>query len=152
MPLTLQVKFTQVFCVMMKIGTLFAKNGTCWLLEIVTSNDAALVTCGVGSMQLSVVRPSVRPSVCPVDRRQLCRAVGLLLSALRAPRTSDRSISAGWGRRRSAADAGSVMLRADGGCSTRACRWIFSGEGGCVRVKCNVLQYQRCQPHVEIRQ
>jgi len=51
--------------------------------------------------------PSVRPSVCPIDRQQQRRVGGLLLIALRAgdfdrqlpaPRTSCRSISAAVGR------------------------------------------------------
>jgi len=65
--------------------------------------DAARAVCTAGSMYRSGVPPSVRLSVCSVDRQQQ-RAAGLLLSALRAgdidrrlrapaPRTSYRSIS-----------------------------------------------------------
>jgi len=71
-----------------------------------------------------------RPSVCPIDRQQQRRAVGLLLSALqvgyinrqlRAP-CSKRAVqqvlalsSNGAAARSSAANAGSVTLTADGG-------------------------------------
>ena len=61
------------------------------------------------------VRPSVRPSVCPVDRQQQRRAAGLLLSALCSPRTSCCR------RPRSTANAGSVMLRAEDRGSTQTC-------------------------------
>ena len=44
------------------------------------------------------VRPSVRLSVCAVGRQQQRRAAGLLLSAMRAPRTSCRSIFAAGAR------------------------------------------------------
>ena len=49
-------------------------------------------------VHLTVGCPSVRPSVCAVGRQQQRRAAGLLLSAMRAPRTSCRSISAAGAR------------------------------------------------------
>jgi len=67
----------------------------------------------------TVERQSVRPSVCPVDRQQQRRAVGLLLSAMRtgdidrqrpAPAPSSNGVVA----RRSVANAGSVVLTAEG--------------------------------------
>ena len=59
------------------------------------------------------VRPSVRPSVCPVDQQQQRRSAGLLLSALRVG-DIDQQLRAP----RSAGNVDSVTLRADGGGST----------------------------------
>jgi len=57
--------------------------------------------------------------VCPVDRQQQRCAAGLVLSAVRAPRTSCQSISAAGAR--SAANAGSVMFRSEERGSTQTC-------------------------------
>jgi len=57
----------------------------------------------------TVRRPSVRPSVRPVDRQQHRRAAGLLLSAVRAEDTDRLLLGA------AAANAGSVMLAAEVG-------------------------------------
>ena len=64
-----------------------------------------------------LTRSGVRPSVCPtspVDQQQQRRAAGLLLSALRSPRTNCQSISP-------AANARSVMLRTERRGSTQVC-------------------------------
>ena len=80
-------------------------------------------------------RASVRPSVCPIDRQQQRWPEGLLQSALRAedvdrqlpppaPRTSCRCAQLQWRRsrrRRSAANASSVMLTADWQGWTQTC-------------------------------
>jgi len=73
-----------------------------------------------GQVYVTVERPSVCPSVFLVDRQQQRRAAGLLLSALQAG-DRYRSTAAGALRapcsrhRRSAVNAGSVTLTADGG-------------------------------------
>jgi len=81
--------------------------------------------CGARSMQRSGVRLSVS-SVCPIDRQQQRRPAGLLLSACRQ-KISIASCVRGagavlqapcCGRRRSAANAGSIVLTADDGGST----------------------------------
>jgi len=64
-------------------------------------------------------RSSVRPSVCPIDRQQQRRAAGLLLSAVRRgdidrQRRTPAPSSNGAAARRSAANADSVMLTAEG--------------------------------------
>jgi len=64
-------------------------------------------------------RPSVRPSVCPIDRQQQRHAASLLLSAVRAgdierQQRAPAPSSNGAAARRSAANAGSVMLTAEG--------------------------------------
>ena len=65
---------------------------------------------------------SVCPSVCPVDRQQQPRPAGLLLVAGVCSRYwSIRAGAVLQARRRSAASAGSVMLRTDGGGSTGTC-------------------------------
>jgi len=60
-------------------------------------------------------RESVRPSVCPIVRQPLRRAAGLLLSAPLAGHIDRqrRASSNGAAARRSAANAGSVMLTAE---------------------------------------
>jgi len=68
---------------------------------------------------MHVTFESVCPSVCPVDRQQQRRAVGLLLSAPRAEISIDSGGRASAGAGRSAANAGSVTLTADGGGSTQ---------------------------------
>ena len=74
---------------------------------------ALCTVCGAGSMQ----RSGVRPSVCPVDRQQQRCAAGLLLSA----GSRCRSTVIGTQRRRSAANAGSVVSTAEERGSTQAC-------------------------------
>jgi len=74
-------------------------------------------------MYRSGVRPSVSPSVCPVDRQQQRHAASLLLSAgagrsIAVGTVYQSSIDISCRRPRSAANAGSVMLRADGRGST----------------------------------
>jgi len=66
------------------------------------------------------VRPSVRQSVCPISQTQQRRAAGLLLSAVRAKDTDrqrrvsgSNSAAARAAARRSAANAGNVMLTAE---------------------------------------
>ena len=64
------------------------------------------------------VRPSVRLSVCPIIRPQQRCAAGLLLSTVRAgdidrQRRAPAPSSNGAAARRSAANAGSVMLTAE---------------------------------------
>jgi len=66
------------------------------------------------------VRPFVRQSVCPISQTQQRRATGLLLSTVRAKDTIEsagRSAAAapqpGAAARRSAANAGNVMLTAE---------------------------------------
>jgi len=76
----------------------------------------ARIVCRAGSAKRLSVRPSVRPSVCPVNRQQQRPAAGLLLR--RAPRGQEISIDS-W-RRRSAA-AGSVTLTADVGGGSQTC-------------------------------
>ena len=79
------------------------------------------ISRGTGSIKWSSVRlslcPSVRPSVCPVVRQQERRVAGLLLSALRAGDISREQApvlsSNGAAARRTAANAGSVMLTAE---------------------------------------
>jgi len=61
----------------------------------------------------------VRPSICPTDQQQQQRPVGLLLSALRTGDIDRQPRALCHRRRRSAANAGSVLLRADGGGSTQ---------------------------------
>ena len=82
--------------------------------------------CGARSMQRSGVRLSVS-SVCPIDRQQQRRPAGLLLSACRqiisiascGRRAAGAVLQAPCcGRRRSAANAGSIVLTADDGGST----------------------------------
>jgi len=81
----------------------------------------------------SIVSPSFCLSVCPIDRQQQLRVVGLLLSTPPGRKKAYRSKAAGsgvayqlsigisWRRPCSAAHAGSVMLRADGRGSTHTC-------------------------------
>ena len=82
------------------------------MTEILT--DTSRIACGVYE---TVDRPSVCPSVCPVDRQQQRRAVGLLLSAVRAGNDRQQRAPAlssnGTAERRSAAYAGSVVLTAE---------------------------------------
>jgi len=81
--------------------------------------------CGARSMQRSGVRLSVS-SVCPIDRQQQRRPAGLLLSACRqiisiasCVRRAGAVLQAPCcRRRRSAANAGSIVLTADDGGST----------------------------------
>jgi len=61
---------------------------------------------------------SVRPSVCPASRTQQRRAAGLLLSAVRAKdidgqRRAAAAPQPGAAARRSAANAGNLMLTAE---------------------------------------
>jgi len=101
-----------------------------------TSNDCdrdrslwgVYVTIGCPSVRPSVCSSvSLRLSVCGVDRQQQRRAAGLLQSAGAGSRY--RSIATGAAyrlsidcrRRRSAANAGSVMLRAEDRGSTQTC-------------------------------
>jgi len=78
---------------------------------------------------ITVNRPSVliiRPSVCPIDRQQQRRAAGLLLSAPRAGNIDRQqapalAATAPHAARRSAANAGIVMLTAKGRRSTQTC-------------------------------
>jgi len=72
-----------------------------------------------------ILRRQRRPSVCPVDRQQQWRPAGLLLSALwTGDIDRQHQLRAPCCRRRcTAANAGSVMLRADGGGSTQT--WIL---------------------------
>ena len=65
--------------------------------------------------------PSVRPSVCPVDRQQQRRAASW------SGRLQQMSIDS-WQAcsPRSAANAGSVMLRADGRGSTQTCLLLLN--------------------------
>ena len=72
--------------------------------------SAARIVHVAGFMQRSGVRSSVCLSVCPVDRQQQRRAAGLLLSAVACSRCRS---TAGTRRTRSAANAGSVMSRAE---------------------------------------
>jgi len=67
------------------------------------------------------VRPSVRPSACPIDRQKQRPALRLLLSA--GVCSEYRLIAAVTVLqvRRSAGNAGSVMLRADGGGLMQTC-------------------------------
>jgi len=62
--------------------------------------------------------PSVCLSVCPVDREHQRRAAGLLLSAGACSRYRPIALTR---RTRSAVNAGSVMLRAEGRGSTQIC-------------------------------
>jgi len=80
----------------------------------------------------TVERP--RPSVCYVDRQQQRRAAGLLLSAGACSRY--RSITGTW-RKRLAANAGSVVLRAEGRGSTKTC--CMTRSHGCIPPCCLVL-------------
>ena len=63
-----------------------------------------------GRVYVTVGCPFVRLSVCPVDRQQQRRAAGLLLSAVACSRCRS---TAGTRRTRSAANAGSVVSRAE---------------------------------------
>jgi len=76
------------------------------------------------------IHPSVCPPVCPIDQQYQRRPVSFLLSALQLSIDIDRSIAAGavlQARRRSAANAGSVMLTADEGGAIQTC--IFGDDG-----------------------
>ena len=55
-----------------------------YLWQLDSLFDTVLIVCGAGSIKRSGVRPSVRPSVCPISQTQQRRAAGLLLSAVRA--------------------------------------------------------------------
>ena len=69
-----------------------------------------------GSVSSTVWRPSVCPSVCPIDRQQQRRPAGLLLRVLCTGDINRRL------RCRVAANAGSVMLRTDeGGLAPQTC-------------------------------
>jgi len=65
---------------------------------MIATFDAVRIVCGAESMWRSGVRPSFCPSVCPVNQQQQPRAVGLLLSALWAPRTRNLAMSAAGAR------------------------------------------------------
>ena len=75
-----------------------------WRYSISRLIHAARILCGSGSMQRLGVRPSISPSVCPIDRQQQQRSVSLLLSALWAGNV-DRYLRACCGRRAAGADA-----------------------------------------------
>jgi len=72
------------------------------------------------------VRESVRPSVCLSHRSTAAKAASRFAAERSAGRRC-RSIAAGalWTRRRSATNAGSVTLRADGRGSTQICYLCF---------------------------
>jgi len=90
---------------------------------------------------VTVGRPSVRLSVCPVDCQQQQRPAVLLLSADVCSRYQSTAAGVAIWRRRSAAKAGSVMLRADGGDSTQTCSLInLLIENGI-----NVTPYAHCK-------
>ena len=65
---------------------------------MIATFDAVRIARGAESMWRSGVRPSFCPSVCPVNQQQQPRAVGLLLSAPRAPRTKNLAMSAAGAR------------------------------------------------------
>ena len=85
-------------------------------LTTVLAFDTVRIVCGAGSIKRSGIRPSVRQSVCPISEMQQRHAASLLLSAVfakdidlqrRAPGSSSAVA------RRSAANAGNVMLTAE---------------------------------------
>ena len=65
---------------------------------MIATFDAVRIARGAESMWRSGVRPSFCPSVCPVNQQQQPRAVGLLPSAPRAPRTRNLAMSAAGAR------------------------------------------------------